>query len=637
MLKPFFIGFVFVTLICLITPYNNYYVGGTYPAGNHFPIGPVFILITLVLITNPLLKSIRTRFGLNSKELVLIFMMMVVASGIPSSGLMRYLLPTLIAPNYFATPENEWKEIFHQHIPGWLIPQEKDSVKYFYEGNATGGAIPWQAWLKPMFFWIPFVFVLYLVMICICAILRKQWVEREKFTFPLVQLPLEMVNEPRNSSRYNQFFRNKLAWLGFSIPFFLHLINGLHSYFPTVPYIPQRFSLDAFLTEKPWNAMRSIYMPFFWSVIGFSYLLTLSVSFSLWFFFFIYKLQCLFGEIMGFSMPTSSGFGAKAFAANQEMGACIVLVAFIFWMGKEHFLDVLKKAVLMKPEPNEAISYRLAVIGLVCGIPILSLMSFFAGMSLWVAFSVVVFFSIVSIVFTWMTSAGGILLVHPSFRPEDLLINSLGAKTVGPKSLTILAFQSRILMHDLREFMMPNIMNGLKIADGVKFKKKDLLIAMILSIVLAIGISFYSSLRLIYGKGASVLQHWTYFSAPQSTFSRLSFLISNPPETDWTSVLFILIGGTIMFFLVMMRRWFLWWPFHPIGYIMPSDFAMHNLWFSLFVGWLSKSLILRLGGLKAYRNVRPFFLGLVLGESFIGGVWIILGLITKRGYMVLPG
>lgn len=180
-------------------------------------------------------------------------------------------------------------------------------------------------------------------------------------------------------------------------------------------------------------------------------------------------------------------------------------------------------------------------------------------------------------------------------------------------------------------------MNGLKIADPVKLKKKSLLIAIVLSIVLAIGVSFYSSLRLIYGKGASALQHWTYFSAPRSVFLRLSYLISNSPETDWTSVLFIFIGGIVMFFLVMMRRWFLWWPFHPIGYIMPSDFAMHNLWFSLFVGWLSKSFILRLGGLKAYRNARPFFLGLVLGESFIGGVWIILGILTKRGYMVLPG
>jgi len=157
-----------------------------------------------------------------------------------------------------------------------------------------------------------------------------------------------------------------------------------------------------------------------------------------------------------------------------------------------------------------------------------------------------------------------------------------------------------------------------------------------LAIIVAIGVSFYSSLKLLYGKGASVLQNWTYFSAPTSEFSRLSFLISNPSGTDWNGILFTLIGGIVMLFLIIMRLRFLWWPFHPIGYVMPSDFAMHNLWFSLFMGWLSKSILLKLGGLRAYRNARPFFLGLVLGESFIGGIWIILGLITKRGYMVLP-
>jgi len=631
------IGFVLVALICLITPYNNYYIGGTYPAGNHFPIGPVFILITLVLIINPLLRALKSRYGFSSKELILIFMMMVAASGIPSSGLMRYLLPTLVAPSYLATQENEWKEIFHQYIPYWFIPQGKNAVKYFYEGNLDWKEISLQAWSKPMLFWVIFVLAMYLVMICISTILRKQWVENEKFIFPLVRLPLEMVSNSDESLKYNQFFRNKLVWLGFGIPFFLHLINGLHSYFPAIPYIPQRFSLDAFLAERPWVAMQSIYMPFFWSVIGFSYLLTLNVSFSLWFFFFIYKFECLFGDIMGFSMPTSSGFGAKAFAANQEMGASIVLVIFIFWVGKSHFLDVLKKTISRgKPDPNEAISYRWSIIGLVCGILVLSLMSFAAGMSLWVAFSVLVFFLIVCIVFTWMTSDGGILLVHPSFRPEDLLVNALGPKIIGPQSLTILTFQSRILMHDLREFMMPNFMNGLKIADGVELKKKSLLTAMILAIIVAIGVSFYSSLKLLYGKGASVLQNWTYFSAPTSEFSRLSFLISNPSGTDWNGILFTLIGGIVMLFLIIMRLRFLWWPFHPIGYVMPSDFAMHNLWFSLFMGWLSKSILLKLGGLRAYRNARPFFLGLVLGESFIGGIWIILGLITKRGYMVLP-
>ena len=35
--------------------------------------------------------------------------------------------------------------------------------------------------------------------------------------------------------------------------------------------------------------------------------------------------------------------------------------------------------------------------------------------------------------------------------------------------------------------------------------------------------------------------------------------------------------------------------------------------FSLFLGWLCKWIIVRLGGIQLYQRARPFFLGLILG------------------------
>ena len=42
-------------------------------------------------------------------------------------------------------------------------------------------------------------------------------------------------------------------------------------------------------------------------MVGFSYLLTLEVSFSIWFFFVFYKLQCLLGVILGFQLTSGPG------------------------------------------------------------------------------------------------------------------------------------------------------------------------------------------------------------------------------------------------------------------------------------------------------------------------------------------
>ncbi len=68
----------------------------------------------------------------------------------------------------------------------------------------------------------------------------------------------------------------------------------------------------------------------------------------------------------------------------------------------------------------------------------------------------------------------------------------------------------------------------------------------------------------------------------------------------------------------------------------PIGWAMLVIWFSIFLGWLSKFIILKAGGLKLYRRARPLFLGLILGDCIMGGIWTIIGLIVGKAYNVLP-
>ena len=51
-LRSILIGLFWVILLVSIVPYNDFYLGGAFLAGNHFPIGPVFILLILVLLVN---------------------------------------------------------------------------------------------------------------------------------------------------------------------------------------------------------------------------------------------------------------------------------------------------------------------------------------------------------------------------------------------------------------------------------------------------------------------------------------------------------------------------------------------------------------------------------------------------------
>lgn len=629
-LRSVLIGIFCITFLCLITPYNDYYVRGTFVAGNHFPIGSFFLFVIILLMGDIALRKFKPNIALKPAELITIWCMMIVASGIPSSGLIRYHLFMLVAPYYYATPENEWKDLFFQYLPDSIMIEERRAVEYFYEGLPAGESVPWMEWLQPALIWSSYVLLTYLVLVCLSVILRRQWVEKERFSFPLVKLPVEMVERPEDkSSLLNSFFRSRMMWIGAAIPFVIHLINGFHRYFPPIPEIPMSFDINQFLTDRPWTALRWIRMVIYPSITGFSYLLSLDVSFSFWFFYWIYKLQSL--------IAYSAGFHATGWtlANRQEMGGYIALVAFTLWIGRRHIWRVIKQTFSTKKiidDSNEPMPYRWAVIGLIAGTLLIASMCSMAGMSFWLAIGVMIFFYIMAIVLTWMVVDGGLLFLLAIFRPSDYIMIAMGSSQFDTASHTILTFE-KTLMFDMREFMMPHVMNSFKASDPVKLKRRQLLGAMGIAMVLGLIVSYFSGLMTWYHKGGHNLSYWH----DPEPWNRLAWFLNYPTDTNWTELSFIFTGIGIMSFLIFMRYRFLWWRIHPLGYAMTTSWAPYTIWFSIFLGWLSKYVILKFGGFKAYRKLRPAFLGMVLGESIIGGIWIIVGLFTKVSYRILPG
>jgi len=83
-----------------------------------------------------------------------------------------------------------------------------------------------------------------------------------------------------------------------------------------------------------------------------------------------------------------------------------------------------------------------------------------------------------------------------------------------------------------------------------------------------------------------------------------------------------------MFLLMFMRERFIWWPLHPIGFAIGSVWLMDRLWFSIFLAWIIKFMILRYGGPQIYLRSRYFFLGLIVGQYFAAAFWFIIDLFT---------
>ena len=294
--RSVFIGLGLVIFLSAITPYVEMVIAGTQIGSICPPAGAFFLLVCLALGVNPLLRRLRrgNSLELRQGELITIYSLLICTASISSVQFVQFLVPMITGVFYYATPENGWAETIQPLIPDWFSPRSSEAIKALYEGLPGHLGAPWKTWIRPFLFWAPLLMAFYCVMICICAILRKQWIERERLAFPLVQVPLEMTEttEVAGSRIIGTFFRNKLMWIGFMIPVILHSLDGLHQYFPGVPRLHlRRINIGAYFVGKPWNAVNPFFFSIYFSVIGFAYLLSLELSFSFWFFFILLKAE----------------------------------------------------------------------------------------------------------------------------------------------------------------------------------------------------------------------------------------------------------------------------------------------------------------------------------------------------------
>lgn len=635
-------GLICVALMAWATPYSDQKIRGTWMACSHLPMAPLLIFGFLIFVVNTVARRIHTALCLRQAELYVLYIMMLVGALLPSMGLTAYLIPTITGSNYFATPENGWVKTFYGHIKPFMVPFDTSKhaplsmqlhMKEFYEGIPDSQPIPWGIWVRPLAAWTTFAFTLFFVWMCLATILRKQWVDHEKLAFPLVQLPVEMA---RQGDQFcwagNPFFRSKMMWIGFAIPTIIHSMNALHRYYPSIPELPLMSVLNPYFTTFPFNQMGAFWVVVHFSVIGFSFLLSSELSFSLWFFFLFFKLQEIITASYGMEPKMMPNYPVMEFAAHQMFGAFLVFFGYMLFLSRRQLLEVTRKAILNArdvDDRNESLSYRTAFFGLIGGTLLLSFMSKYAGMSFGLALISFLLFYLIAISLSRFVAEGGLLFIQAPFRPTDLIAGVVGIGSIGAANLTALTFIERIFIFDLRGFLMPSLMDSQKITDSARINRRRLTIAITLAVVVSVIVSYATVIHLAYYGGGGVnLSRWFFTDSPKSCFDTLKTQIATPTPRDWSGATFTVIGAAFTLFLAYMRVTFTWWPLHPIGYAMGPSWPMIQLWFSIMIGWFLKTVILRYGGMKGFVRARPLFLGLVLGEFAMAGLWLAINAMT---------
>ena len=432
------------------------------------PLSNVIFILTAVMLINSVIRLLSNNFALKQGELLLLYVTLSFATSLAGCDILQAILSVLGHSFWFATEENEWRTLFWHHLPQWLTVSDRDALRGYYLGESSlYRPHHLRVWIPVVGAWLLLFTVIAFIFMCLNTILRRQWSQRERLTFPIIQLPLAMTNP------VSGFFRNKRMWIGFAIAASISLFNGLSHLYPVIPHIPVTRRFFTF-QEAPFSLYGTIITAFYPFAIGLMFLMPLDILFSTTLFYFLYRNEVALAKAVGWS-----SIPRFPYLNEQTIGAFVGLCFFFGWTGKRHFWSVLKSALPSgerllngkfsfasdtkspSEQSDEPMPYRVAVWGFVLGILLFAFLLYKAGMAPWLAFTFAILFLITPLVTTRIRAESGIFVHAYHWQAPRYILNTiLGTHRLGAQNLTALSvcFFNR----DYRPQQMPHQLEAFK-------------------------------------------------------------------------------------------------------------------------------------------------------------------------------
>jgi len=434
-----------------------------------------------------------------------------------------------------------------------------------------------------------------------------------------------------------------VMWIGFGIATLYNVMNILNAWNPSVPALGREYDLGGLFTERPWSAIRPLSIAWRPENIGLGYLVSTEITMSVWVFYLLMRLSNV--------AATAGGYEISGFPFDPEIsfGAYLALGLFLIWVAREHLASIIRNAFTAGPaldDKAEPLSYRMAVWGLLAGFAGMMIFATSAGMASWTAAIYFSLFLLFALVYARARAEAGAAMVwlFPFYQHKRMMINILGSKpyVAGGNwgNLTILSV-TMFLSRGYFQSMMAYQIEATKIADQARIRQRAMALWLVVALVVGLAGAYVIHLQAYYKHGANILEGGTTQGGYRTRlatqeFEELSSFVRahKPPDAARTAA--AATGWVVTVVLVVLRSLFLRFPLHPLGFAMVTAYGS-PLWGPFFLVWMIKSLVLRLGGMGLYRRLIPFFLGIVVGHFFTGGlVWGWLSIINEmyRRYCV---
>lgn len=628
-------------VLAVLTPYVEIVLGGTQIGAFAPPAGAFLILVVLVLVINPVLLRLAPRFALNRRELLTSYIVMLAVAAVCSCQFAGWIVPVITGPFYYANEANQFGRFTSLSPPLWRVEDEA-AVTYFYEGLRYGARIPLAPWVRPLLVWLPFVLAFYVAFLCISVLLGRQWIDREKLSFPLVQLPLEMTHTPARGV-VPELFRNRLTWGGALVPVVLHTLNGLRRFWPMMPGVRlQQIGLMPPGVGKPWSAAHPLFISIYFWLIALSYLCSRDVPLSIVFFYFLFKVESIIGVALGIGPnPQARGLTGNAFPLiiAQQTGGAIALVAMGLWTARPHFRHVWNLIASRDESDPDAVAYLWAFYGMIAGFVILVLWANVMGMPVWLGALLFALAYVFLLIYHRFMAEGGVNLLWAAQSCPNYVLHALfGARYIDARSWLIL-LSLPYFTWPFKGLVGPQSFEGLKIASEAGIPWRRLIVTVVAAIGIATITAYWSTIVMVYTHGGGIaLDRYRFEHVGIRPFDELRGVVAMDEGPQLAKIIGFVISAAVVAGLSQLRWLLPWWRLHPIGFVLSTTIATRYMWFSLLVGCVLSWAVNRYGGAKRYRSARPLFMGLIFGDFLMLGIWtLVCGITGVRGFRLFEG
>ncbi|HWD39772.1 MAG TPA: DUF6785 family protein [Fimbriimonas sp.] len=588
-------------------------------------VAPISVLL-LVLFVNFFLRKLLPRLAFTQTDLIAMYAIVTVVCA--TAGEWTNVVSSLI---YFPATQVKTNATYRDYVvpqmPDAMTVKDEDKVKDIY-----GGGKDWQyatdkfvnLYLPKTIPWLVLVGAMLIAMQCVNSLMRGAWCQRERLSFPLIQMPVAMCEDGGGGGMW----RSRYMWIAFAVMFGIEMLNGFNYLYPNLPSIPVKdlFMVNQAFKDPPLSNMGDVHISIFPFMAAIGLFMPSDMLFSFVVFYLLRVLTHIVLAANGISQETFSGSGilpGPPYFDEQTWGAVFALFLGAVWVSRGYLKGLWRDILRFSPSEDGGVRHTWSFLGLLACTAVVVWFGVHFG-TLPVFYTTIYFiaFMMFSVVLTRVRAQLG----PPTHEFAYFGVNTMFGRFFGNRWLTdkqaTWCTTGYLMMNRIyRNHPMPVQLEAEKMGQMERLKPKPMFSIIAIASLLGMFLCFYYGILGTYRTGALGYVDTSGF---------LEKIVNDRHGPDVVGIVMTIFGFAMVMILDALRFRFPGFALHPAGYFLSMNFGVDYYWFGLLIALIVKNFVQRYYGLSGYEKLRAVALGILLGEYTAETIWMVMAIITKQ-------